>query len=662
MFEIIHSQGGSWSPEVNDQMQYLQVGFEKPVPIYGIIMQGSPIFDQYVTSFKILHSLEGRAFHYLVDETAKPQIFSGPIDSRTPVKSMFKIPIEAKVIRIYPLTWHGSIAIRAELLGCSPFKVVEEANTVPPHHEQLEEEPMCDEPMGVESGVLRNNQIKLSSHKPNIPADKAKDSLKLSSPSGWQPNIDSPNEFVLFDLLQLRNLTGVKTKGGPNCWVSAYNVLYTQEFIIWNKLLNVAGTGEQLFLGNFDAFTEKVNYFRLPIQARAIKIIPTKWHDCIEMKIEPIGCFVPYEYPTIEPEIPSRVVTVVNKTCNICPGIESDAMIEGVCKCKSTEYWNGVECIAQSMCPCVVNHLTYGVGAQFESDDCSHCTCVLGGAAQCKPQECKPCGAGLRRVKSSACACICEPCPVSQILCPTSGACIAESSWCDGIQDCPDDELNCAYKQQSQTQIIKKIKEEKLIITKTCSEPKCPPGFYVKMSKAKPIQSSTIFNGVGKPSSNDVDNFYKESSEDISEFHSKLPLPHDAKLTRKEENICAEYNCIPEQRPVSITEQVVCSTPSCPNGYKVVVEKSQSPLACSKYKCEVIPTRDVVCNITGRTFNTFDGIEYKYDVCDHILARELSSNNWTVSSEFQILCTKTSNQMINSNFYLFLFCLLFFSR
>lgn len=430
---IFFSLGGSWSPEINDQMQYLQIGFEKPVPIYGIIMQGSPIFDQYVTSFKILHSYEGRAFHYLVDETTKPQIFNGPIDSRTPVKSMFKIPIEAKVLRIYPLTWHGSISIRTELLGCSPHKVVEEENTIPPHHEQIEEKPICDDPLGIVSGDIRPSQIKLSSHKTSIPEQYAKESLKLSSSIGWQPNIDSPNEYVLFDFLQLRNVTGVKTKGGDHCWVSVYNILYTQDFVIWNKLLNTDGSDEQLFLGNFDGATEKANYFRFPIQARAIKIIPTKWHDCIEMKIEPVGCFVPYKYPQVEVESTTKYIPRVIE-CNICPGVDSvSSMIEGVCKCKAEDFWNGVDCVARTMCPCIVNHITYGVGAHFESEDCSQCTCVLGGVAQCKPQDCKPCEAGLRRVKSLGCRCLCEPCPANHILCQSSGACIPESSWCNGM-------------------------------------------------------------------------------------------------------------------------------------------------------------------------------------------------------------------------------------
>lgn len=613
-------------------MQYLQMGFEKTVPIYGIIMQGSPIFDQYVTSFKILYSLDGRAFHFLVDETKLPQIFNGPIDSRTPVKSMFKIPIEAKVIRIYPLTWHGSISIRAELLGCSPYKVIEEENTIPPHHEQIEDKPICDDAMGVNSGLLRGNQIKLSSFKSDVPVEKARESLKLSSPIGWQPNIDSPNEFVLFDFLQLRNVTGIKTKGGNRGWVSAFNVLYTQDFIIWNKLLKADGSGEQLFLGNFDAVTEKTNHFRFPIQARAIKLIPIKWNSCIELKIEPLGCFVEYEYPPVV-EVPVTKVVPLNISCNICPGVDgSSHMIEGICKCKTEEFWNGVECVSRSMCPCIVNHLTYGVGAQFVSDDCSTCTCVLGGVAQCKPRECKPCEKGLRLVKSSFCLCACEPCPANQILCQSSGACINQQSWCDGIQDCPDDEINCSYQQQSQTKIITKVKE-KTIIKKICPEPKCPPGFNVKIIPSKKPKTSAMLNNAESSMENDLPGLIRNPSENKTDLHSKLPLPEEARRKKKKHDFdCAEYDCIPERAVgVTKTEQISCPVPSCPSGYSVVYDKTQVSPTCNKYKCELIPKKDVVCNITGRTFNTFDGIEYKYDVCDHILVRDLASNNWTVS-------------------------------
>lgn len=39
--------------------------------------------------------------------------------------------------------------------------------------------------------------------------------------------------------------------------------------------------------------------------------------------------------------------------------------------------------------------------------------------------------------------CLCEPCPEGTVMCVSSGACIAENLWCDGFEDCPDDEINC---------------------------------------------------------------------------------------------------------------------------------------------------------------------------------------------------------------------------
>lgn len=47
------TDSGSWSPQINDQMQYLELNFKHPEPIYGVIMAGSPEFNNYVTLFKV---------------------------------------------------------------------------------------------------------------------------------------------------------------------------------------------------------------------------------------------------------------------------------------------------------------------------------------------------------------------------------------------------------------------------------------------------------------------------------------------------------------------------------------------------------------------------------------------------------------------------------
>jgi von Willebrand factor len=166
-------------------------------------------------------------------------VFRGPADSNSKASSLFKIPIEAKAIRIYPLTWHKSIAIRTELLGCAtkvpstvkqglvgttpkpivkpgvtvipgvtvkPSVTAKPSSTIKPVFPEFEEDviPMCDDPMGVENGQLAPSQIKVSSSKLPVPGVKTaavplkpSEALKMTSKQGWQPMMDSPNEFVV---------------------------------------------------------------------------------------------------------------------------------------------------------------------------------------------------------------------------------------------------------------------------------------------------------------------------------------------------------------------------------------------------------------------------------------------------------------------------------
>lgn len=115
------------------------------------------------------------------------------------MQQVFDVPIEAKVVRINPQTWHNAIALRVELIGCG-----EGATTVPYVTATPEETKFCDDEMGVNNGALASTQISVSSEltKGN------KDDLKLSG-TGWQPLTNSPTEFVQFDFVEPRNLTGI---------------------------------------------------------------------------------------------------------------------------------------------------------------------------------------------------------------------------------------------------------------------------------------------------------------------------------------------------------------------------------------------------------------------------------------------------------------------
>lgn len=92
--------------------------------------------------------------------------------------------------------------------------------------------------------------------------------------------------------------------------------------------------------------------------------------------------------------------------------------------------------------------MSYPVGETYRTENCAECLCQIGGIPQCTPKTCAACPRGQKRVFPGTCDCSCEKCPSETVLCQTSGECIPESSWCDGVQDCPDDEVNCLITEQ----------------------------------------------------------------------------------------------------------------------------------------------------------------------------------------------------------------------
>ena len=180
---------GNWSPLKQDLNQYLQIEFPHPVPIYGIIVRGSPILSQYVTSFKVLFSYDDNGIYHVIEDLyGKPHIFSGSVDSNTAVRNIFNKPVEAKFVRIYPLSWEQTISLRVEILGCTitPGKhlitfppigptvpvymtptptlstvTAPSLGITPPSSFTISPIiPICDDPLGVENGKIGPHQIK----------------------------------------------------------------------------------------------------------------------------------------------------------------------------------------------------------------------------------------------------------------------------------------------------------------------------------------------------------------------------------------------------------------------------------------------------------------------------------------------------------------------
>ncbi|XP_020605733.1 lactadherin-like [Orbicella faveolata] len=104
---------GAWSAKISDASQWIQVAFLEVTRITNIGIQGRyDYYDQWVTKFKVSYSLDG--VHFITQS----KVYNGNSDRNGIVINDLETPIEARVIRINPVEWHGHIAMRMELYGC----------------------------------------------------------------------------------------------------------------------------------------------------------------------------------------------------------------------------------------------------------------------------------------------------------------------------------------------------------------------------------------------------------------------------------------------------------------------------------------------------------------------------------------------------------------
>ncbi|XP_017781781.1 PREDICTED: hemocytin [Nicrophorus vespilloides] len=654
--QITADNGGSWMPKDTNKDQYLQINFGKPEPVYGIVIKGSPLYAEFVTSFKVLYSNDGETYSFVTDKNKKPEVFRGSLDGNSPVKQMFNEPIEAKLIRVNPQTWHQNIALRVEFIGCGVTRTTTTSyGLVTPKFDQ------CFDPMGLGDGTMSDQQVVVSSeYGPN----NSKKYLNIKGSNVWRPMTNSPTEWIEFNLMGPRNITGFVTKGGPAGWVTAFKVKYSSNGKDWNPILDELKT-ERTFLGNYDENSPLINNFDLPILATYVKIFPVKWQKNIALRIELHGCFEPY------PIIEEPVATEAPSPCNSCPGTTESELELAACRCPPHLWFDGENCVSRPECPCVIGHIPYSIGTVFEKEDCSQCICKLGGVSHCTPKVCDKCDEGLKSIVTSTCGCVCLPCDPGTVLCPTSNICINQTSWCDGIQDCPDDEVNCKTTEVPTTTIEPLIGTTKVSesMTKACPKVECPPGY--KVIQKKPARSQrlnsyywTMFSTQAQKVPKKTNYLPKKTKggtkggiKDGSQV-SQVPAKSD-KTMLADKSVCPEYKCVSNRPPPEFIPGKPCPPARCPPGYNLEFNeedvKDRSKL-CPRYDCSPPPAPDAICNVTGRTFNTFDDTEYKYDICDHILVRDLDKMEWTIG--LKKICNEkycTKSLIVNHDDHVFKF-------
>jgi len=95
--------------------------------------------------------------------------------------------------------------------------------------------------------------------------------------------------------------------------------------------------------------------------------------------------------------------------------------------------------------------------------------------------------------------------------------------------------------------------------------------------------------------------------------------------------ICKQWIC--EAR----VEQFECKAPTtkCPEGYFLQITPNENEI-CPVYTCVSNILDESECEIDGRVFKTFDGVTFKYEVCDHIVVRDRVHKKWMIKRKYKL--------------------------
>ncbi|XP_014235981.1 hemocytin [Trichogramma pretiosum] len=366
-------------------------------------------------------------------------------------------------------------------------------------------------------------------------------SVNISTEGAWRPMKDNQEQFVVYTFAnETVELTGIETKGIDGMWTSAYKVLYSLDGEQWLPVRDSRGYG-RIFYANDDDLHVKRNMFGTEIVAKHLKIIPIQWHLHLAMKIQLLGCnYRKYEVP-----------------CNLCYGVAPEP---GVCHCEDdSKYWDGKKCVEKAACPCNI---------PSGQSSCDSCTCEPGGFVECKPKECPYCSLAGQRptLNPETCECDCNDCPKDHKICPTNGDCIRNDQWCDGIQDCPDDEdITCPPPDPPKNIPPPEFNE--------CPK-SCPPDFRLVTEEEKKSGSLKYIE------------------------------------------LCNGMVCVPEK---------IRCLDKCPEGFQLLYDHSAHNqdtkiIVCNNH-CVPTPPPYKTCENKGGHIVTFDKLRYSQEVCHHVLVK-----------------------------------------
>ncbi|XP_048224896.1 lactadherin-like [Perognathus longimembris pacificus] len=273
----------AWTASNYDQKPWIQVNLLRKMRVTGVVTQGASRAGthEYLKTFKVAYSLDGRKFQFIQDEEGSgDKEFEGNMDNNSLKINMFKTPLETQYVRLFPVDCRRGCTLRFELLGC-------ELN-------------VCSGHLGLKDGSIPDRQITASSSYKTLglrafgwyPFYGRLD--RQGKFNAWAAQGNDADEWLQVDLGSQRQVTGIITQGARDFgyiqYVAAYKVAYSDNGKTWTEYREAGATESKIFLGNSDNYSHKKNMFEKPFMARYVRVLPVSWHNRITLRLELLGC------------------------------------------------------------------------------------------------------------------------------------------------------------------------------------------------------------------------------------------------------------------------------------------------------------------------------------------------------------------------------------
>ncbi|XP_019623677.1 PREDICTED: mucin-2-like isoform X2 [Branchiostoma belcheri] len=320
----------AWKPDDTDVNPSITVDLLEPTHVTGFITQGKPETNEFVTTYTVYYSNDGVNFVPYTDEFNKPVIFTANSDSTTPVTNLLDVsrPITAQYIQLRPTSWNEDIAMQVEVLGCKEPTTTTVGTTTKPITTQATTTTLgtttpiivvsttgttiltttttpvgplpCQEPLGMESGEIKPDQITASSVYPDPIVSHGPEQAVLNNlpdmdgTGAWSPAPDDVNPYIQVDLGELVQVTGFITQGRPEYtpeqYVTEYTVYYSIDGINFIPYTDETNT-PVVFNANTDTTTPVTNLVSIsrPILAQYVQIHPQSYNEYPSMQLEILG-------------------------------------------------------------------------------------------------------------------------------------------------------------------------------------------------------------------------------------------------------------------------------------------------------------------------------------------------------------------------------------